>query len=213
MTISFAGTTGLAYHPSRFLPPTKHFSQCFLFHLDQQYLPKIFINCALRQLHFYFQPILRSNCFQIINGGNRHVNQPGILKKWQLIFYGTSVNPVRLRPPNGARSTPWKSPLNTYTFPTLSQPVTQVTDNFFEADNIFRNFQNFPNIYAFSGSDTDEAVSSLDGKNTKVRDNVNNDINNDRDLKDGCDVECDDQGCFGKGPSKCIACRNKRMDK
>lgn len=152
-------------------------------------------------------------CFQIINGGNRHVNQPGILKKWQLIFYGTSVNPVRLRPPNGARSTPWKSPLNTYTFPTQSQPVTQVTDNFFDADNIFKNFQNFPNIYAFSGSDPEESINSMDGKNTKVRDNISNGISNDVEVKDGCDVECDDQGCFGKGPSKCIACKNKRMDK
>lgn len=120
------------------------------------------------------------------------------------------MNPVRLRSPNGARSTPWKLPLNTYTFPTPSQPVTQVTDNFFDADNIFRNFQNFPNIYAFSGSDPEEIASSFDGKNTKVRDN---DINNDIEQKEGCDVECDDQGCFGKGPSKCIACKNKRMDK
>lgn len=35
--------------------------------------------------------------FQIINAGNRRVNQAGILKKWQLIFYGTSTNPIRLR--------------------------------------------------------------------------------------------------------------------
>lgn len=147
------------------------------------------------------------------NSGNRHVNQPGILKKWQLIFYGTSVNPVRLRPQNGARSTPWKSPINTFTFPTQSQPVTQVTNNFFESDNIFKNFQNFPNIYAFSGSDPDESISSADDKNTKVRDNVSNGIGEDDEVKDGCDVECDDQGCFGKGPSKCIACKDKRMDK
>lgn len=149
---------------------------------------------------------------QIVNSGNRHVNQPGVLKKWQLIFYGTSVNPIRLRPTNGARSTPWKSPLNTFTFPTQTIPVTPVTNNFFE-DNLFRNFQDFPNIYAFSGSDRQESISSLNDKRPEVRDNQNNDIENDEETKEGCDEQCDEQGCFGRGPTKCIACRNKRMDK
>lgn len=122
------------------------------------------------------------------------------------------MNPVRLRPTNGARSTPWRSSLNNF-FPTQTQPVTQVTDNFFDADNIFKNFQNFPNVYSFSGSEPEAVVSSLDGKNTKVRDNINNDIDDDEETKEGCDPQCDDQGCFGRGPTKCIACKNKRMDK
>lgn len=125
---------------------------------------------------------------------------------------GTSVNPVRLRPTNGARSTPWKSPLNTFTFPTPSQPVTQVSDNFFEED-IFKNFQNFPNVYSFSGSDPEAVISSLDGKNTKVRDNQGNSIDNDEETKENCDDQCDEQGCFGRSSTKCVACRNKRMDK
>ncbi|CAH1972311.1 unnamed protein product [Acanthoscelides obtectus] len=153
---------------------------------------------------------------QIVNAGNRHVNQPGILKKWQLIFYGTSVNPVRLRTPNGARSTPWKSPLNNIAFPTQPQPLPQVSNNFFDTSDYFKNFQNFPNVYEFSGSDQDPIVSSLDGK--KVRDNnsQNNQVDLDLDdeqSRDGCDEQCDEQGCFGRGPAKCIACKNKRMDK
>ncbi|VEN37068.1 unnamed protein product, partial [Callosobruchus maculatus] len=120
---------------------------------------------------------------QIVNAGNRHVNQPGVLKKWQLIFYGTSVNPVRLRPANGARSTPWKSPLNTFAFPTQPQPVPQVTNNFFDTADYFKNFQNFPNVYEFSGSDQDPVVSSLDGK--KVRDNnSHNQVDSDLDDED-----------------------------
>ncbi|OXA61252.1 Furin-like protease 2 [Folsomia candida] len=34
---------------------------------------------------------------EIINSGSRRINQPGILKKWQLILYGTDLNPQRLR--------------------------------------------------------------------------------------------------------------------
>ncbi|KAJ8941052.1 hypothetical protein NQ318_006826 [Aromia moschata] len=161
-------------------------------------------------VHFWGEKAEGRWHLQIVNAGNRHVNQPGVLKKWQLIFYGTSVNPVRLRPTNGARSTPWKSPLNTFTFPTQSQPVTQVTDNFFDADNIFKGLNNFPNVYSFAASDPEAAVSSLDGK--KVRDNENN-IDADEETKENCDDQCDDQGCFGRGPTKCIACKNKRMDK
>lgn len=140
------------------------------------------------------------------------MNQPGLLQRWQLIFYGTAVNPVRLRPTNGARSTPWKSPINTFAFPTETQPVTQEADNFFEAD-IFKNFQNFPNVYSFSGSDPEPAISSLDGKRTKVRDNDGNSIDDMEETKDGCDDQCDEQGCFGRGANKCVGCKNKRMDK
>ncbi|ENN73786.1 hypothetical protein YQE_09613, partial [Dendroctonus ponderosae] len=121
----------------------------------------------------------------------------------------TNVNPVRLRSANGIRSSPWKSPSNTFTFPTQSQPVTSVTDNFFDPSEVFNSF---PHIYSFAGSDPDPAFSSLDEKNTKVRENNENDLNFDEETKIGCDDQCDDQGCFGKGPTKCIACRYKRMD-
>lgn len=34
---------------------------------------------------------------EIINSGSRRINQPGMLKKWQLILYGSDVNPIRLK--------------------------------------------------------------------------------------------------------------------
>lgn len=149
---------------------------------------------------------------QIINAGNRHVNQPGILKKWQLIFYGTFVNPIRVRPAGRPQSNrPWKSPLNTFTFPTVSESVTQVTGNDFFNTDPFKNFHNFPNVYSFSGSEPEQSISSLDSKKTIIRDN--NNIDDDVETKENCDEQCDDQGCFGKGPTKCIACKNKRMDR
>ncbi|XP_050300640.1 furin-like protease 2 [Anthonomus grandis grandis] len=145
---------------------------------------------------------------QIINAGSRHVSQVGILKKWQLVFYGTNVNPVRLRSPNGIRSSPWKAPVSSFVFPTQPQPVTPVTDNFFDPSDVFNNF---PHVYSFSGSELSPEVSSLNEKNVKVsRENRNMEF--DEETKDGCDDQCDDQGCFGKGPTKCIACRFKRMD-
>lgn len=178
-----------------------------LFERPRDVVSSNFDDWPFLSVHFWGEKAEGRWHLQMINAGNRHVNQPGVLKKWQLIFYGTSVNPVRLRPTNGARSTPWKSPLNTFTFPTQSQPVTQVTDNFFDAD-----VYNFGNVYAFAGSNPEVAISSLDGKNTKVRDNYNN-VDTDEETKENCDEQCDDQGCFGRGPTKCIACRNKRMDK
>ncbi|XP_072380228.1 furin-like protease 2 isoform X2 [Diabrotica undecimpunctata] len=185
-----------------------------LFERPRDVVSSNFDDWPFLSVHFWGEKAEGKWRLQIINSGNRHVNQPGVLKKWQLIFYGTSVNPVRLRPANGARSTPWKSPLNTFTFPTQAQPVNPVTDNFFE-DNIFKNFQDFPNIYSFSGSDPEEAISTLDGKGkrTEVRDNQDNDLENEEETKEGCDEQCDEQGCFGRGPTKCIACKNKRMDK
>ncbi|KAG5898892.1 hypothetical protein JTB14_003286 [Gonioctena quinquepunctata] len=185
-------------------------TSALLFERPRDVVSSNFDDWPFLSVHFWGEKAEGRWHLQVVNGGNRHVNQPGILKKWQLIFYGTSVNPVRLRPTNGARSTPWRSPLNTFTFPTQSQPVTE---NFFEADNIFRNFQDFPNIYAFSGSAPEPAISSLDGKKTEVRDNEKYSIEKDVETKDSCDDQCDEQGCFGKGTTKCIACRNKRMDK
>lgn len=184
-----------------------------LFERPRDVVSSNFDDWPFLSVHFWGEKAEGRWHLQVINAGNRHVNQPGVLKKWQLIFYGTSVNPIRLRPTNGARSTPWKSPLNTFTFPTQSQqPVTQVSNNFFDPD-LFKGFNNFPNAYAFAGSDPEQAISSFDGKKTKIRDNDSNNIDNDEETKENCDEQCDDQGCFGRGPTKCIACKNKRMDK
>lgn len=183
-----------------------------LFERPRDVVASNFDDWPFLSVHFWGEKAEGRWTLQIINAGNRHVNQPGVLKKWQLIFYGTNVNPIRLRP-SGTVSASWKSPLNTFTFPTQAQPITHdaVTDNFYNSD-VFKNFNNYPNIYTFAGSDPQEAISSLDGKKTNLRDN-NNRIDNEEETKDNCDEQCDDQGCFGKGPNKCIACRNKRMDK
>lgn len=183
-----------------------------LFERPRDVVSSNFDDWPFLSVHFWGEKAEGTWTLQIVNAGNRHVNQPGIIKKWQLIFYGTNVNPIRPKQPNTQQqNAPWKSPLNTFTFPTQADPITQdvVTDAFFNAE-VFKGFNNYPNIYSFAGSDPEQAISSLDGK--KVRDNVNS-IDNDEETKEGCDEQCDEQGCFGRGPDKCISCKNKRMDK
>lgn len=186
-----------------------------LFERPRDVISSNFDDWPFLSVHFWGEKAEGRWTLQVINAGNRHVNQPGILKKWQLIFYGTSVNPIRLRPSGNIRSTPWKTPLyNTFGVPTESDVITSdqvVTDNSFFSSEWFKGFNNYPNIYSFAGSDPEEAVSSLDGKKAIVRDG--NSIDNDVETKENCDDQCDDQGCFGNGPNKCIGCRNKRMDK
>lgn len=183
-----------------------------LFERPRDVVSSNFDDWPFLSVHYWGEKAEGRWTLQIINAGNRQVNQPGILKKWQLIFYGTNVNPIRLRS-SGTGSSSWKSPIiNTFTFPTQAQPITldAVTDNLYNIDD-FRRFKDFGNVYTFAGSDTHESIASLDVKKTILRDN--NRIDTDDETKDNCDEQCDEQGCFGKGPNKCIACKNKRMDK
>lgn len=180
-----------------------------LFERPRDVISSNFDDWPFLSVHFWGEKSAGRWTLQIVNAGNRHVNQPGILKKWQLIFYGTAINPIRLRQ-SASQAFPWKSSVNTFAFPTQPEPVTQVTDNFFNPE-LFKGFNNFPNVYSFAGSDPEQSITSLDGKKAIVREN--NHMENDEETKSNCDEECDDQGCFGRGPTKCIACKGKRMDK
>lgn len=185
-----------------------------LFERPRDVVSSNFDDWPFLSVHFWGEKAEGRWNLEIINAGNRHVNQPGVLKKWQLIFYGTSVNPIRLRP-TGVPSTPWKSSLNSFTFPTQSESFTESTasgNDFYNADNIFKGFNNYQNVYSFAGSDPEQVISSLDGKKTNIRDNENR-IDIDEETKENCDPECDDQGCYGIGADKCIGCRSKRLGK
>lgn len=58
-------------------------------------------------VHYWGEKVDGTWTMTVHNGGNRHVNQPGILKKWQLIFYGTATNPIRLRSAQSQPSPPF----------------------------------------------------------------------------------------------------------
>lgn len=165
-------------------------------------------------VHFWGEKSEGRWTLQILNAGNRHVNQPGVLKKWQLIFYGTQTNPIRLRqtaPQNGVTNL-WKSPINTFTFPTTGQPSTQPFGDFFSTD-VIKNFQNFPNIYSFAGSEPEQAISSLDDRKIS-RENIEEvDKSGNKVIYEGCDAECDGKsGCYAPGPHNCVLCKNNKLD-
>lgn len=75
----------------------------------------------------------------------------GILQKWQLIFYGTATNPIRLRTPQSSLATQQaqaqaSSSSSSFNFP---------SNNFYSTGDIFNNpaFRNLPNIFSVAGSD------------------------------------------------------------
>ncbi|KAK6644158.1 Furin-like protease 2 [Polyplax serrata] len=172
-----------------------------LFERPRDVVASNFDDWPFLSVHYWGEKAEGRWTLQIINTGNRHVNQPGILKKWQLIFYGTVTNPIRLR-----------SPSKPFAFPRNQDQAYYVHDN-------FGHFHNYPNIYSAQGSEIQETnVSPSDGKEKRINELQDNLINGDDEkgsikvLHSNCDPECDSQGCHGKGPTQCLACRHYSLD-
>ncbi|XP_058802575.1 furin-like protease 2 isoform X2 [Phymastichus coffea] len=68
-----------------------------LFERPRDVLNSNFDDWPFLSVHFWGEKAEGRWTLQVINAGSRHVNSPGILKKWQLIFYGTAANPIRIR--------------------------------------------------------------------------------------------------------------------
>nr|CAD7197486.1 unnamed protein product [Timema douglasi] len=76
--------------------------------------------------------------------------------------------------------------------------------------NIF-NEQDFVNTQSISENDQNTLVSLMDDVN-----NISiqkNDKYMDQKIQNNCDPECDFQGCYGEGPSLCVACRHHKLGK
>lgn len=176
-----------------------------LFERPRDVVSSNFDDWPFLSVHFWGERAEGRWTLQIVNAGNRHVNQPGILKKWQLIFYGTATDPIRLR---SKRPSPLSPPFG---FPTAADAYDAVGDSFYNTD-AFTNYQNFPTLFA-AGSDPEKAIARLDGHNipSPHGENVLADSNDKRVIHD-CDPECDSQGCYGSGPTQCISCKNFRLD-
>ncbi|XP_055634461.1 furin-like protease 2 isoform X2 [Toxorhynchites rutilus septentrionalis] len=165
-------------------------------------------------VHFWGEKADGRWTLQILNGGHRRVSQPGILSKWQLIFYGTNQNPIRLKNA-GQRGSSAYTNLNPFVFPTetdLNQPSLS-GGNFYQSD-LYSNSMNYPFLFSGAGSSIDKSVTTLNGHNipTAQRENVMADSNNKLVVLHDCDPECDQQGCYGKGPTQCVACKHYRLD-
>ncbi|XP_063242489.1 furin-like protease 2 [Bacillus rossius redtenbacheri] len=98
----------------------------------------------------------------VVNAGEQEASQPGLFKKWQLIFYGTAAAPVRLGAAGGGGQE--------------------------AAENSTAAAEPAPSTWG-GQLDAGRAV-----------------------LLRGCDAECDAQGCYGAGPTQCVACRNYVLD-
>lgn len=163
-------------------------------------------------VHFWGEKAEGRWTLQIINGGKRKVNQAGVLSKWQLIFYGTQTNPIRLKTDaSAARSAPYSPYISSPTETDLSR--SSLGQNYFS--NSFNGYVNYQNIFAGAGSNVEKTYTTLDGHNipTSQRENVMADSNNKLVILHDCDPECDQQGCYGRGPTQCVACKHYRLDK
>lgn len=148
----------------------------------------------------------------------------GILKKWQLIFYGTATNPIRLRPSGSTSSglsgqSQQTASQNPFIFPNSQSPSISPTldsNTFYSGSSFNPSFQNFPNIYSVSGSDPEASVASLNdagSKDRSLQENLMGADDSSKKVLHSCDPECDSQGCYGKGPTQCIACKHYKLDK
>ncbi|XP_033150164.1 furin-like protease 2 isoform X1 [Drosophila busckii] len=179
-----------------------------LFERPRDLVKSNFDDWPFLSVHFWGEQAEGRWTLQVINSGRRRVNQPGILSKWQLIFYGTATQPMRLKSEllqNQRASNPFL----------YSAPATGAAANADNADS-FASYLNYQHIFSSAGSSPEIATATLDGQNMNLTassmstPNENND--NNKPMLEGCDAECDALGCYGRGPTQCVACSHYRLD-
>lgn len=183
-----------------------------LFERPRDVVKSNFDDWPFLSVHFWGEKAEGRWTLQIINGGRRRVNQPGILTKWQLIFYGTQSNPVRLKYDSN-RYSGFVGNGNSFAAPSTQTDVNQSPTSGNGYFNSFLNYNNYQNYYVGASSNVDNVVAEGSNVPTLQRDNVMADSNNRLVISHDCDPECDNQGCYGQGPTQCVACKHYRLDK
>ncbi|XP_071645509.1 furin-like protease 2 isoform X1 [Temnothorax longispinosus] len=208
-----------------------------LFERPRDVLSSNFDDWPFLSVHFWGEKADGRWTLQIINAGNRHVNSPGILKKWQLIFYGTSTNPIRIRTRqfNPVHSPHYLSSHSVrYPFSVDDDPL-QLSGypgnrDFFSPST----FQSYQGPYSGAASNLQASVATLDGSSAPILSNhlpgdvssasafdspsaassvqADGSLDTTRRILHDCDPQCDAQGCYGKGPTQCVGCKNYRLD-
>lgn len=168
--------------------------------------------------------------FPVGASSNVELTVTGILKKWQLIFYGTATNPIRIRTrqfnPVQTNSYPY------YNAPSYGYPALRATAPELQSDiDFFRPsaFQGYQGPYVGSASNVDASVATLDGSSAPILTNrlpgdagtaaddvsrsLQGSLDPSRRILHDCDPQCDHQGCYGKGPTQCVGCKTYRLDK
>lgn len=177
-----------------------------LFERPRDVVKSNFDDWPFLSVHFWGEKAEGRWTLQVINGGRRRVNQAGSLSKWQLIFYGTQTSPYRIEDESSQqpRYNPYAN-VNSFGVPSYvqSQPLYNTNQDVYSS-------------YVFNGaaSNPEQSVTTFDGHNIPItqRGNVMSDANT-KVVQRDCDPECDQQGCYGRGPTQCVACKHYRLDK
>ncbi|XP_022919564.2 furin-like protease 2 isoform X1 [Onthophagus taurus] len=159
-----------------------------LFERPRDIVSSTFDDWPFLSVHFWGEQALGRWTLQVINSGNKLTDRAGVFKKWQLILYGTQMNPVRVKNKN----------VNGNDERNKIQPY-YVNRNYLK-DNYY-NTKEFRQDKYFNANERENSINviHIKSKNGEIR--------------SSCHEQCDEQGCFGRGPNKCISCRNKRINK
>ncbi|XP_066589847.1 furin-like protease 2 isoform X2 [Prorops nasuta] len=168
-----------------------------LFERPRDVLSSNFDDWPFLSVHFWGEKADGRWTLQVINAGTRRVNSPGILKKWQLIFYGTSTNPIRTR---------------TRQFnPGYQGPYAAAASNI-EASVATLDGSSAPLLTNRLPGDTG-AAATFDSPSAPSSSQIAaGSLDPTRRIRHDCDPQCDEQGCYGKGPTQCVGCKSYRLD-
>ncbi|XP_017145820.1 furin-like protease 2 isoform X2 [Drosophila miranda] len=191
-----------------------------LFERPRDIVKSNFDDWPFLSVHYWGEKAEGRWTLQVINAGRRRVNQPGILSKWQLIFYGTSNQPMRLKSELLNGNPQMRSPIggaNPFLFPSASnigQPANEGGN--YNTDS-FAGYLNYQNIFTSAGSEPEPATATLDGQNVTGAAAAElkaepADATKEKIVLYSCDAECDSLGCYGRGPTQCVACSHYRLD-
>nr|CAD7261535.1 unnamed protein product [Timema shepardi] len=199
-------------------------SSTLLFERPRDVLSASFDDWPFLSVHFWGEGVEGRWTLQVVNGGGQKAEQPGLssyssptaslvltdssqltsdsqhlglLKKWQLIFYGTSINPIRLK------SSANESSETT----TLHQPISPAVRPSSGVQTDPKSFNS--DVYYSSGGDqrSSSVSSSLSDEEKSYQENMVGTDSDGGKVLYSCDPECDHQGCYGQGPAQCVSCR------
>ncbi|KAK7573323.1 hypothetical protein V9T40_010514 [Parthenolecanium corni] len=185
-----------------------------LFERPRDVVSSNFDNWPFLSVHFWGEKAEGRWTLRIHNNGNRHVNQPGILKSWQLIFYGTQSNPIRLKSTQPVQAVaPFaisqpQARSGSFPFGGSSGFMLGGGSNIGDVLNLSQpSFRSISELFA-SGTEPEGAmvvapyqrpaqiIRSMEGKH----------------ILHDCDPECDHQGCYGRGATQCVSCKHYKLD-
>lgn len=184
-----------------------------LFERPRDVVKSNFDDWPFLSVHFWGEKTEGRWTLQIINGGRRRVNQPGVLAKWQLIFYGTQNDPIRIKYEQPRNQNFHISEITNVYNNLGKQDLTQFSNIFLHQDSL-NDFINVPNYYTAAGSNIESSIIKPYSKVVDVNEKLYMESSHNRlILVQDCDVECDNQGCYGTGPTQCLGCKHYRLDK